>query len=83
MVRSGIATVLTILFCLSVNALCIAQDSQNEIRSFEFSGESLSEALDQVIKKTNIDLVYDPQLTAGIHIYERINPYRRPFETSS
>ena len=74
MIRSGIATLLTILLCLSLSTLTVAQDSQNEMKLFEFTGESLSEALDQIIQQTDIDLVYDPQLTAGIHIYERINP---------
>ncbi len=74
MIRSGFTTFLTILFCLGLSTLTIAQDSQNEMGPFEFKGESLSEALDHIIKKTDIDLVYDPQLTAGIHIYERINP---------
>ncbi|NBC04513.1 MAG: hypothetical protein GVY20_12515 [Bacteroidetes bacterium] len=74
MIRSGIAITLTVLLCLGLNSVSVGQDSQKEIVSFEFSGESLSEALDQIIKKTDIDLVYDPQITEGIYVYERINP---------
>lgn len=74
MIRSGVTTFLTILLCLGLSNPLIAQDSQNAIGLFEFSGESLSEALDQIIQQTDIDLVYDPQLIAGIHIYERIKP---------
>ncbi|MCG2587536.1 TonB-dependent receptor [Rhodohalobacter sulfatireducens] len=74
MIRSGIAITLTVLLCLGLNSVSVGQDSKKEFVSFEFSGESLSEALDQIIKRTEIDLVYDPKITEGIHIYERINP---------
>lgn len=40
--------------------------------TFEFRGESLSVALDKIISRTDIDLVYDPQLTRNISIYKRI-----------
>lgn len=74
MIRSGIAITLTVFLCLSLSLESVAQELQQEITSFEFSGESLSEALDQIIKRTDIDLVYDPEITEGIHVYERIKP---------
>lgn len=74
MIRSGIAITLTVLLCLGLNTVSVGQDSKKEVVSFEFSGESLSEALDQIIKRTEINLVYDPQITEGIHVYEHINP---------
>ncbi|NBC65498.1 MAG: hypothetical protein GVY07_07590 [Bacteroidetes bacterium] len=74
MIRSGIAITLTVLLCLGLNTESDGQDSKKERVSFEFSGESLSEALDHIIKRTEIDLVYDPQITEGIHVYERISP---------
>ncbi len=40
--------------------------------SFEFRGESLTEALDLVTMTIEIDLVYDPQLVHGLHVYRRI-----------
>lgn len=74
MIRSGVVTILSIFLCLSLSTFTNAQDSLNERKPFEFSGESLSEALDRIIQRTDIDLVYDPQLIAGIHVYDRITP---------
>jgi hypothetical protein len=49
-----------------------------EIYSFEFRGESLSEALDLVTRTTEIDLVYDPQLVQGHYVYRRIQDREVP-----
>lgn len=46
--------------------------------SFEFRGEALSEVLEEVAKKTEIDLVYDPVLVEGYSIYARINKQAMP-----
>lgn len=60
-----------LVFSLSVSSPTTAQEAGN--LSFEFKGESLSRALDQIISRTNIDLVYDPQITKNINIYKRIS----------
>ncbi|MDX1642244.1 MAG: carboxypeptidase-like regulatory domain-containing protein, partial [Balneolaceae bacterium] len=65
-----IAALFVFLFMLSSSAT--AQQAENNL-SFEFKGESLSMALDRIISKTDIDLVYDPQLTQNITVYKRIS----------
>lgn len=65
-----IAACLTLTFALSRTAT--GQEGRKNI-TFEFRGESLSVALDQIISKTDIDLVYDPQLTKNVNIYKRIS----------
>tara|TARA_R100001143_G_scaffold63575_1_gene72200 strand:- start:11932 stop:14763 length:2832 start_codon:yes stop_codon:yes gene_type:complete len=44
----------------------------NRTYSFEFRGESLSEALDRITRTADIDLVYDPQLVRGLNVYQHI-----------
>lgn len=63
-----------LIFCACFSSQAIAQQAQNKLPVMEFSGESLSEALDKIIRETDINLVYDPQLTEEIFIYKRINP---------
>ena len=46
--------------------------ASNKTFSFEFRGESLSEALDRVTRVADIDLVYDPQLVRGFNVYQRL-----------
>jgi hypothetical protein len=49
-----------------------AQDAGSAKFSFEFRGDTLSEALDQITRNSGIDLVYDPQLVQGHHVYQRL-----------
>lgn len=72
MIRSGFITTLTVLLCLGLSTFSFAQESPMKSATYEFSGESLTDALDQIIKRADIDLVYDPGITEGIHIYKRI-----------
>lgn len=72
MIRSGLIATLTVFLCLGLSTFTFAQESEKKFATYEFSGESLSDALDQIIKRTDIDLVYDPEITEGIHIYKRI-----------
>lgn len=66
-------TVLAALFIFSflLSSSATAQQAEEKL-SFEFKGESLSIALDRIISRTDIDLVYDPQLTKNITVYKRI-----------
>ncbi len=48
-----------------------AQDSGDGAYSFEFRGEQLHEVLDRIARTTEIDLVYDPALVRGHHVYKR------------
>ena len=50
-----------------------AQDSAGDKFSFEFRGELLHEALDRIARTTDIDLVYDPELVRGHHVYKRFH----------
>lgn len=72
MIRSGFIATLTVLLCLGLSRISFAQESEKKLATYEFSGESLSDALDQIIKRTDIDLVYDPEITEGINVYKRI-----------
>lgn len=40
--------------------------------SFDFRGETLADALETVARKTGMDIVYDPGLVEGIHVFKRI-----------
>ena len=64
---------LLIPICIFAGGELAAQDSLGETYSFEFRGESLSEALDRITRVAGIDLVYDPQLVGGHHVYKRLN----------
>lgn len=63
---------ITIVLLLSVSPVILGQEAEREKMTFEFRGAPLHEVLDQIINRTDIDLVYDPQLTQGIYIYNRI-----------
>lgn len=52
--------------------LADARQSSEHDYYFEFHGEPLREVLDKIIRETEIDLVYDPQLVEGMHIYKRV-----------
>lgn len=49
-----------------------AQNQDKQEYSFEFRGTSLTYVLDEIARKTDIDLVYDPALVRNIVVYERI-----------
>lgn len=55
-----------------VPLLLFAQEKKQDTYTFEFRGESLSNALDHVAQETGIDLVYDPDLVRDIYVYEEI-----------
>jgi len=59
------------LFLVTASAVDAQESSERDLR-FEFRGDPLSEVLDQIIRETDIDLVYDPQLVAGKNIFKRI-----------
>ena len=61
-----------LFFVLLDPSLGDAQDKEESLFSFNFSGENLSYVLDTVAKEVKIDMVYDPSLVEGIHIYSRI-----------
>jgi len=67
--RHIIAT--SMIICCLANGLT-AQDSGDGAYSFEFRGEQLHEVLDRIARTTEIDLVYDPALVRGHHVYKRI-----------
>lgn len=50
-----------------------AQHSDGDTYSFEFRGETLIDALDEVAQTAKIDLVYDPGLVRGVEVYQRFN----------
>ena len=72
----GILLLLLILLC-PLNA--IGQNDEADRYSFDFRGESLEKVLDTIAKNTNSDLVYDPKLITGIHVYKRVNDLPFPF----
>jgi len=57
---------------LGAEVLSAQNPASTNTYSFEFRGETLSEALDRVTRTANIDLVYDPQLVRGFNVYQRI-----------
>lgn len=58
--------------CL-VSASLKAQDHDEERYSFEFRGETLTDVLEEVARKTGVDMVYDPKIVRGINIYSRVH----------
>jgi len=58
---------------LAMPDLSEAQKHGTEKYSFDFRGESLEQVLERITRAVEIDLVYDPQLIRGIHVYKRIN----------
>ncbi len=60
-----------VLWCLLFTSLP-AQNLPDERYTFEFQGEALQEALEQVARETSVNLVYDPQLVRDIPVYKRI-----------
>lgn len=54
------------------SALLSAQDHNTDRFSFEFRGEALAEVLEKVAREAGIDMVYDPAIVDGIHVYKRI-----------
>lgn len=71
-----ILLILALLF--SAEVMSAQNPASNSIYSFEFRGETLSEALDRIARISNIDLVYDPQLVRGYNVYQRIQEKRVP-----
>src|SRR5699024_1822479 len=67
-VLAGAFFLISLLHSVSLDA----QDRNAERYSFEFKGEPLTEALEEIAKKAGIDLVYDPAIVKSINIYERI-----------
>lgn len=63
-----ICFLLLILYSVPLNA----QESSADRYTFEFRGETLSSVLEEVAKKAEIDMVYDPALVEGFNIYQRI-----------
>ena len=62
-----------ISFLLPVMNLYAQDTTGSEKRySFEFRGDALSDALDQITRVSGIDLVYDPQLVRDHHVYQRL-----------
>jgi hypothetical protein len=58
------------LFCSAeLNAQELSDTKQY---SFDFRGEALTEVLEDIARKTGIDLVYDPEIVSGVTIYSRI-----------
>jgi hypothetical protein len=49
-----------------------AQDQSQQPLVFEFRGETMVEALNQIVLETDIDLVYDPELVRNIYVYQRM-----------
>lgn len=60
------------VLCLTPLPVEAQKNSAGKTYSFEFRGESLTEALDRITRTAEIDLVYDPQLVHGFHVYKRI-----------
>ena len=59
--------------CIFYGGELFAQENQQETYSFEFRGETLSEALDRITRISGIDLVYDPKLVSDHHVYKRFS----------
>jgi type II secretory pathway component GspD/PulD (secretin) len=71
--KSQLYIILLILaLFLGAEVLSAQNPASTNTYSFEFRGETLSEALDRVTHTANIDLVYDPQLVRGFNVYQRI-----------
>ncbi|MGF1669206.1 MAG: carboxypeptidase-like regulatory domain-containing protein [Balneolaceae bacterium] len=74
---AGIHTISVLLLFIVMPEFLAAQSDETERYSFDFRGESLEYVLDHITRIVEIDLVYDPQIIRGIHIYKRIN--NQPF----
>lgn len=69
--QSAFSTLSLLLMVLS-SVPSHAQVSSSDRFSFDFRGEALPAVLEQVAKKAEIDMVYDPAIVEGFTIYERI-----------
>ncbi len=73
MKKRCVLTVFCLLFlCGGITMPAYAQDQKSELYSFNFRGAPLQQVLEKVAQQANIDLVYDPQLVAGITVYDRV-----------
>lgn len=66
---------LTIFCCLLICCSALrshAQGSQDQRYSFDFRGVPLSQALEQIAQRAEIDMVYDPSLVGDITVYNRV-----------
>jgi hypothetical protein len=55
-----------------LSEIAVSQQQDNELYSFDFSGESLSVVLEKIVNETNVDLIYDPQIVDEYYIYQRL-----------
>lgn len=67
-------TLILLSACLLLGVAISAQARQVEQGQlhFNFIGEPLSDALEEIARLTRKDLIYDPALVANIHVYLRI-----------
>lgn len=66
--------VLTILLCVISGAVNAQQvtNAGDQLYSFEFSGEKLSDALKKIVAVSGVDLIYDPTIVDDKIIYARV-----------
>lgn len=72
-------TFLAFCFFLTIAALpVLAQEQAAQHHSFHFRGEPLARALETIARQTGMDIVYDPKIVEGLHVYQRIHNQAGP-----
>jgi hypothetical protein len=64
--------IILLIFAIPCELYSQENNTGRKLYTFEFTGEPLASALELIVGETDADLIYDPNIVEGIHIYERI-----------